>query len=162
MCTLRVFIPTNTSIGCHIRHSSTDLEWLLRYNQRASSADHAYAQMLVLRGSEVHRLDVETVRKQYLKIKSAYSASNADAFACCGHARWMFNDEKAAMLVSNDLPQMQALDGLVQRAWNMFVSKAFLHQYHRFGLEETDFLDAFAFFEQLLSNYAHLSYNTGC
>ena len=72
------------------------------------------------------------------------------------HHRSVFEDEKLAMLVANDVAQMKAFDSIVDKAWNMYNNKAFLHQYQKFGLEENDFYDAFVSAENILHNYAHL------
>jgi len=65
--------------------------------------------------------------------------------------------EKSAVLLSNG--QSSIVDGLertVSCAWNMFASRAYLHQYTSRGLEENDFVDCFATLEQILADYKRL------
>lgn len=38
----------------------------------------------------------------------------------------------------------------------MFASKAYIHQYTKFGIEEEDFLDSFTALEQVISSYTIL------
>lgn len=49
--------------------------------------------------------------------------------------------EKSASQVSNSQFLLKPLDSVVGKAWNMFASKAYVHQYAKFGIEEEDFLD---------------------
>lgn len=136
--------------------NNIDVEWLLRHNAQANTSNRSYSHMLMLRGNQVQQLDQEILKKRYLKITNAYPQFNQAGFACVSHPRSIFNDEKAGLVVSNDLCQMARLDAAVGKAWKMFNCKAFLHQYQRYGLEEADFMQSFASLEQVLSNYAHL------
>ncbi|XP_045629345.1 tubulin delta chain isoform X2 [Ursus americanus] len=64
--------------------------------------------------------------------------------------------EKSAALVSNSQFLLKPLDTIVGKAWNMFASKAYIHQYTKFGIEEEDFLDSFALLEQVVASYCNL------
>nr|KAF6417555.1 tubulin delta 1 [Molossus molossus] len=64
--------------------------------------------------------------------------------------------EKSAALVSNSQFLVQPLDMIVGKAWNMFASKAYIHQYTKFGIEEEDFLDSFTLLEQVVASYRNL------
>uniref|UniRef100_A0A9L0K0N9 Tubulin delta chain n=1 Tax=Equus asinus TaxID=9793 RepID=A0A9L0K0N9_EQUAS len=64
--------------------------------------------------------------------------------------------EKSAALVSNSQFLVKPLDMIVGKAWNMFASKAYVHQYTKFGIEEEDFLDSFALLEQVVASYCTL------
>uniref|UniRef100_A0A803Y8B3 Tubulin delta chain n=1 Tax=Meleagris gallopavo TaxID=9103 RepID=A0A803Y8B3_MELGA len=64
--------------------------------------------------------------------------------------------EKSASLVSNSQFLLKPLDNVVGKAWNMFASKAYVHQYTKFGIEEEDFLDSFTALEQVISSYTNL------
>lgn len=64
--------------------------------------------------------------------------------------------EKSAALVSNSQLLVKPLDMIVGKAWNMFASKAYIHQYTRFGMEEEDFLDSFTLLEQVVASYGSL------
>ncbi|XP_068834366.1 tubulin delta chain isoform X3 [Capricornis sumatraensis] len=64
--------------------------------------------------------------------------------------------EKSAALVSNSQSLVKPLDMIVGKAWNMFASRAYLHQYTKFGIEEEDFLDSFTLLEQVIASYCNL------
>ncbi|XP_036925771.1 tubulin delta chain isoform X2 [Sturnira hondurensis] len=64
--------------------------------------------------------------------------------------------EKSAALVSNSQFLVKPLDMIVSKAWNMFASKAYIHQYTKFGIEEEDFLDSFTLLEQVVASYCNL------
>ncbi|KAG2459048.1 TBD protein, partial [Polypterus senegalus] len=64
--------------------------------------------------------------------------------------------EKLATLVSNSQLLLKPLDSIVGRAWNMFASRAYVHQYIKYGISEGDFLDSFTALEQVISSYSNL------
>uniref|UniRef100_UPI0037E80ACD tubulin delta chain isoform X4 n=1 Tax=Semicossyphus pulcher TaxID=241346 RepID=UPI0037E80ACD len=64
--------------------------------------------------------------------------------------------EKSATLVSNSQALLRPLDNMVGKAWNMFASRAYIHQYIKFGITEEDFLDSFTSLEQVISSYRQL------
>ncbi|XP_044528116.1 tubulin delta chain isoform X4 [Gracilinanus agilis] len=80
----------------------------------------------------------------------------SDAF-CEWRTHRAFNKyEKSAALVSNSQFLLKPLDTIVGKAWNMFASKAYVHQYTKFGIEEEDFLDSFTVLEQVVASYCNL------
>ena len=67
------------------------------------------------------------------------------------------NYEKSLTLLSNNQLPVFKIDSLVAKAWKMFSSRAYIHQYARYeGFEEEDLLNAFIFAEQLIKNYKKL------
>jgi tubulin delta len=65
--------------------------------------------------------------------------------------------EKSVTLVSNgQCSVIGGLDRTIDRAWRMFASRAFVHQYVAHGLQEEDFIDCFATLEQILADYKRL------
>ncbi|XP_053851861.1 tubulin delta chain isoform X2 [Vidua macroura] len=79
-----------------------------------------------------------------------------DAFNAWKTPRAFNKYEKSAALVSNSQFLLKPLDSIVGKAWNMFASKAYLHQYTKFGIQEEDFLDCFTTLEQVISSYTNL------
>ncbi|XP_029372834.1 tubulin delta chain isoform X4 [Echeneis naucrates] len=65
--------------------------------------------------------------------------------------------EKSATLVSNSQALLRPLDTMVGKAWNMFASRAYIHQYIKFGISEEDFLESFTSLEQVIASYTQLS-----
>lgn len=111
------------------------------------------ANLVVLRGREVHSADVEGFKDPAL-----YTSwlEPVDAFSVWKTQRAFDKYEKSAALVSNSQLLVKPLDMIVGKAWNMFSSKAFIHQYTKFGMEEEDFLDSFALLEQVVASYGSL------
>ena len=64
--------------------------------------------------------------------------------------------EKSATLISNSQSLVKPLDNVIKRAWNMFASRAYVHQYNKYGLTDDDFVDSFGYLEQILTDYATL------
>ncbi|XP_021032914.1 tubulin delta chain [Mus caroli] len=111
------------------------------------------ANLVVLRGREVHSADVEGFKDPAL-----YTSwlEPVDAFSVWKTQRAFDKYEKSAALVSNSQLLVKPLDMIVGKAWNMFSSKAYIHQYTKFGMEEEDFLDSFALLEQVVASYGSL------
>ncbi|CAF0743996.1 unnamed protein product [Brachionus calyciflorus] len=67
------------------------------------------------------------------------------------------NYEKSLSLLSNSQLPAFKIDMLIEKAWKMFSSKAYLHQYIRYkGFKEENLLNAFIFTEKLVKNYKNL------
>lgn len=64
--------------------------------------------------------------------------------------------EKSVSLLSNGTSCVNPLDSLTAKAWEMFGSRAYLHHYSKYGLEESDFINAFATVENLVNLYKEL------
>lgn len=111
------------------------------------------ANLVILRGREVHSADVGGFRDAAL-----YTSwlEPADAFSVWKTPRPFDKYEKSAALVSNSQLLVKPLDMVVGKAWNMFSSKAYIHQYTKFGMEEEDFLDSFTLLEQVVASYGSL------
>lgn len=65
--------------------------------------------------------------------------------------------EKSVSMLSNDSSCTEGLDMVIRKAWDMFSSKAYLHQYTKYGLEEEDFLNAFIKVDNVLNSYRKLA-----
>lgn len=111
------------------------------------------ANLLVLRGKDVHTADLGGFKDPAL-----YTSwlAPAHAFSAWKTQRAFQKYEKSAALVSNSQCLVRPLDVTVGKAWNMFASKAYVHQYTKFGLEEEDFLDSFTLLEQVIASYCTL------
>nr|XP_008539587.1 PREDICTED: tubulin delta chain isoform X5 [Equus przewalskii] len=111
------------------------------------------ANLLILRGKDVHSADLEGFKDPAL-----YTSwlEPVNAFNVWRTQRAFSKYEKSAALVSNSQFLVKPLDMIVGKAWNMFASKAYVHQYTKFGIEEEDFLDSFALLEQVVASYCTL------
>ncbi|XP_021501516.1 tubulin delta chain [Meriones unguiculatus] len=111
------------------------------------------ANLVILRGKEVQSADVEGFKDPALYTPWL---GPAHAFSVWRTQRAFDKYEKSAALVSNSQLLVRPLDTIVGKAWNMFASKAYIHQYTRFGMEEEDFLDSFTLLEQVVASYSNL------
>ena len=70
------------------------------------------------------------------------------------HSRPFNRYEKSLSMLGNSQMPAFKIDVLISKAWNMFMSKAYVHQYTRYkGFDEEHLLNAFIFTEQLVKNY---------
>ncbi|XP_063655175.1 tubulin delta chain isoform X10 [Pan troglodytes] len=111
------------------------------------------ANLVILRGKDVQSADVEGFKDPAL-----YTSwlKPVNAFNVWKTQRAFSKYEKSAVLVSNSQFLVKPLDMIVGKAWNMFASKAYIHQYTKFGIEEEDFLDSFTSLEQVVASYCNL------
>jgi tubulin delta len=79
-----------------------------------------------------------------------------DYFKTWSHPRAFNNYEKSAVLLSNSQAPLETLNGVVDKAWKMFASRAYVHQYLKHGMTEEAFVDSFATSEQIVANYRKL------
>lgn len=63
---------------------------------------------------------------------------------------------KSLTILSNSQSPVYKIDSLVAKAWKMFTSKAYVHQYLKHGFEEESFLNSFLFVEQLVKRYMNI------
>nr|XP_031541051.1 tubulin delta chain isoform X2 [Vicugna pacos] len=111
------------------------------------------ANLVILRGKDVHSADLGAFKDPALYTSWLEPVT---AFNVWKTQRAFSKYEKSAALVSNSQSLVKPLDMIVGKAWNMFASKAYLHQYTKFGIEEEDFLDGFALLEQVIASYRNL------
>ena len=112
------------------------------------------ANLVVLRGKNVSAADLSafcdpTLYTSWLPVDTAFAAFSSQ--------RQFHGYEKSAVLLSNSQSAaLPCLDRTVDRAWQMFASRAYVHQYIRHGLVDADFVDCFATLEQVIANYRQL------
>lgn len=70
--------------------------------------------------------------------------------------RRLLERDKFATLVTNNSQICESLDSMVDKAWNCYTNGAFLHRYKQYGLEDDDFLRAFAKVENVVKLYGEL------
>ncbi|XP_014712451.1 tubulin delta chain isoform X3 [Equus asinus] len=161
-----VFQPTYSAEGSfHYRRNPLGIDWQIRPplpglpNLSKMSLNKelhfntSIANLLILRGKDVHSADLEGFKDPAL-----YTSwlEPVNAFNVWRTQRAFSKYEKSAALVSNSQFLVKPLDMIVGKAWNMFASKAYVHQYTKFGIEEEDFLDSFALLEQVVASYCTL------
>ncbi|XP_041658230.1 tubulin delta chain isoform X2 [Cheilinus undulatus] len=116
----------------------------------APSFNTSLANLLILRGRDVYSSDTDSFKDPAL-----YTSwlSSSEAFSVWKSPVPFNKYEKSAALVSNSKALLRPLDNMVGKAWNMFASRAYIHQYIKFGISEEDFLDSLTSLEQVISSY---------
>ncbi|XP_072742714.1 tubulin delta chain [Anoplolepis gracilipes] len=79
-----------------------------------------------------------------------------ESFTHLHQQRKFLNRDKFLALITNNSEIHRPLDIYLDKAWNSYKFAAFLHQYKQFGLEEDDFLEAFAKVENIVQEYKSL------
>ncbi|AWO99448.1 putative tubulin delta chain [Scophthalmus maximus] len=120
----------------------------------AAIFNRSLANLLILRGKDVY--SAETGGFEDPALFTSW-LSPRDAFSLWKSPVPFNKYEKSATLVSNSQALLRPLDDMVRKAWNMFASRAYIHQYVKFGISEEDFLDSFTSLEQVISSYSQLS-----
>uniref|UniRef100_A0A3Q2E7M6 Tubulin delta chain n=1 Tax=Cyprinodon variegatus TaxID=28743 RepID=A0A3Q2E7M6_CYPVA len=158
-----VLQPTLTpdSCGTYSRHP-VGIDWQVRPppasagrtgSLAAGSFNTSLANLLILRGKDVYSAETgafedSAIYTSWLPPEEAFSLWKSPV---------PFNKyEKSATLVSNSQALLRPLDDMVRKAWNMFASRAYIHQYDKFGISEEDFLDSFTSLEQVIASYSQL------
>ncbi|XP_011809055.1 PREDICTED: tubulin delta chain isoform X2 [Colobus angolensis palliatus] len=141
-------------IDWHVRPPSSGLPSLGKMSlNKDLHFNTSIANLVILRGKDVQSADVEGFKDPAL-----YTSwlEPVNAFNVWKTQRAFSKYEKSAVLVSNSQFLVKPLDMIVGKAWNMFASKAYIHQYTKFGIEEEDFLDSFTSLEQVVASYCNL------
>lgn len=115
--------------------------------------NRSLASLLILRGKDLPQADTSAFQDPKLYVPWM---TLGHRFAMWQQSRAFCHYERFAAIVSNSRHSALPLDHVIQKAWDMFSAKAFFHQYEKFGLSESDFLDSFASAEQIVSNYLQL------
>lgn len=118
-----------------------------------SRFNKSIANLLVLRGVDVHKSDLASFTDP--RLNASWVPSGCATTIWC-HPRPFNNYEKSATLLSNSQTPVAPLNFVVQKAWNMFTSRAYVHQYLKYGMAEDHFVDSFAATEQIIKSYSSL------
>lgn len=124
-----------------------------RVSYMPSGVNKSLANLLVVRGNDLENLETSTFSDPLL-----YSRW-APRDLCCNVwcSKHPFNKyEKSCALLSNSQSCVLPLDAACKNAWQMYSSRAYVHQYLQNGLSEQEFMDSFVCVEQVLKSYATL------
>ncbi|KAL8596900.1 hypothetical protein ACOMHN_065849 [Nucella lapillus] len=132
------------------------IDWQVRAEDTprgTSRYDRSLAASLILRGKDLATADPAVFRDPSLY--TAWTSPDM-AFDLSTQPRAFSGYEKSAALVSNSRSATRPLDYILGKAWDMFASRAYVHQYVKRGMSEEDFLDAFVTLEQVVASYGAL------
>lgn len=110
--------------------------------------------MFVSRGKDVmKRDDLKAVINS--KVFTSWIPDNAQYY-CYHQTQQLKHSDKYLLAVLNSNIATIALENVLQDAWELFTSGAYLHHYQKFGIDETYFLKSFEKLENILHNYTKL------
>lgn len=110
--------------------------------------------VLVTRGKS---MDNDVVALEDLQKRHLYPEwTILNSFTHLHQERRFLNRDKFLTLISNNSEMHRPLDVYLDKAWSSYKCAAFLHQYKQFGLEDDDFLQAFAKVENVVQEYKNL------
>lgn len=108
---------------------------------------------IFLRGKDANAVDLASFEDSQLYAKWVPTFGRF-------HSAWQRNHyneiDKSVTLLSNSQTPVEPLNGVVNKAWGMFASRAYVHQYAKHGIVEDDFVDSFVALEQVVKNYSNL------
>lgn len=124
----------------------------------SKAMSHTYSpcvsNVLITRGKSMENdvITLEDLQKRHLYSEWAL----LNSFTHLHQERRFLNRDKFLALVSNNSEIHRPLDMYLDKAWGSYKCSAFLHQYKQFGLEDDDFLQAFAKVENVVQEYKNL------
>ena len=127
-----------------------DTNWAVRAD--APGANRSVASLLALHGETSASADTSAWRDREL-----YADWSVDPLRVAVRSRPFAEMPCAAATLSNSQSALAPVDNLCARAYDMFTSRAYVHQYTQHGLELDAFLDAFVQVEQIIQSYRGLT-----
>lgn len=97
--------------------------------------------------------------KQYFHHENFYSSfvSPPDYYSTFQYREKSYlNYEKYLSFLSNCQTPVSALDRIVNKSWQLFGQKAYLHHYFKYDIDEQVFLNGFVQIEQVIKSYQQL------
>lgn len=139
----------------NLNSNLTDVELKTPAGSSSSTMHHSYAcsvsNVLVTRGTATAQ---DPIMTNGFEQKHQYADWNTiDWFSHFHQNRKFLNHDKFLAMITNNSQIASPLDTLLTKTWNSYTHSAFLHQYKKFGLEEDDFLQAFAVLENVVKDY---------
>ncbi|CAF0785300.1 unnamed protein product [Rotaria sordida] len=140
----------------YINNSYLDerLNWLLKPNQTRTKS---IANLFLARSYD--KEDIDKDLKQYFNHETFYSSfiSSSDYYYLFNYRdKSYLNYEKYLSLISNCQTPVSALDRIVNKSWQLFGQKAYLHHYYKYDIDEQEFLNSFVQIEQVIKSYNQL------
>lgn len=120
-------------------------------NQTLKSKVRNVASLVVLRGLGSKNVNLERFQRAI-----PYPQWNPSPLMVATSEEKVGKFDKSAAVLSNSQAAVRPILNIKDQAWKMFRSKAYLHQYARYGLEATDFQVAFSSIEDIVTSYLTL------
>ncbi|XP_052800591.1 tubulin delta chain-like [Mya arenaria] len=137
----------------HLRQmliANAAMEEGIDWQVKLEDSRRSLANTLILRGRDLDTVDTSSFSDPRLYPPWVPSDSRLSVYT---QPRVFSSYEKCATLVSNNKSPIYSLNSVIDKAWNMFSSRAYTHLYVKHGLTEEDFVDSFVTLEQVVANY---------
>ncbi|KAJ8866159.1 hypothetical protein PR048_033683 [Dryococelus australis] len=105
--------------------------------------------------------DVETVSELSTRVPYCRWIPQEARLLHFHQPRRLLSHDKFITLVSNNNLVCHPLNAIVDKAWNTFAYKAYLHHYTKYGVQEDEFNEAFLKAERILQYYARMAKDSG-
>ena len=123
---------------------------------RSSHINKSIANMLILRGQGLSEVTYEAIEKFRHPLAYAPWVPRRDRLLFATQDKIFNKFDKSAVLLSNSQSIVVPLDRTLQKASEMLFSKAYVHQYEKYGIGTEEFRTHFSRMEQVLYNYKNL------
>lgn len=122
---------------------------------RSRSSIQYVSNIVTLRGSEANLYDIAPHIGKKLNFRSYLNAKGSLPliWRC---TKPLNTYEKSISLLSNSSACIKPLSVVVDKAWPLFCSRSYIHQYKKYGLDEDDFETAFSTVQGVMSSYKSL------
>ncbi|KAL4223799.1 Tubulin delta chain [Mactra antiquata] len=140
----------------HLRQmliANAAMEEGIDWQVRLEDSRRSLANTLILRGKELDNIDTSHFSDPRLYPSWSLQDTNLSVYR---QPRIFSNYDKCATLITNNKSPIVSLNSVIDKAWNMFSSRAYTHQYVKHGLNEEDFVDSFVVLEQVVASYNNL------
>lgn len=140
----------------YINNSYLDegLNWSLKPSQTRTKS---IANLFLSRSYDREEFDQDL--KQYFHHPSFYSSfvDPSNWYSSLHYREKSYlNYEKYLSFISNCQTPVSALDRIVNKSWQLFGQKAYLHHYFKYDIDEQAFLNGFVQIEQVIKSYNQL------
>ena len=127
------------------------MDWWV--NLKSRGLNKSISNRVTLRGMNAQDVDMKGVFER----KELYAPWSYGSFRCLRSNRSFQNHERSVTMLSNSQSILSPLTRSLSKAWEMFHTGAYVHQYRDHGVEDGDFVAALIRMEQVLENYRSLS-----
>ncbi|CAH1802305.1 unnamed protein product [Owenia fusiformis] len=130
------------------------IDWNVKVSEgKFRTFNKSVANLMFLRGKDIASPDISAFQDSRLYPDWIPPGCALETWT---QPRCFHQYEKAAIMLSNSQSPVGPLNHVISKAWGMFSSRAYVHQYTNHGMAEENFLDAFTSLEQVLKNYKDL------
>jgi tubulin delta len=126
--------------------NESKIDWSLKQTVKIQSTIQLYRgrglhELNELKENKTNLLDNINIENPHMKINERMDINEFNKY------------DKHLTILNNSNFLDESLKQTLGKAMNMYDNSAFVHQYEKYGMEKSDFLDAFAFCEQIRYDY---------